>query len=171
MTKIVPPGLWAGSRWELEDTRRRTLEVLVDLDPSIIDSSPEGFENSIGSLLHHIALIEADWLYADMLEQEYPKWMYERFPDEDRDQIGHLVAPEMPLDRHLDTLAYVRSELLKELDALEAEPNSSGCAPPTAASSTRCGSCITCASTKPSIEAKSRACAPGSRAEPEQGSI
>ncbi len=120
MTKIVPPGLWAGSRWELEDTRRRTLEVLVDLDPSIIDSSPEGFENSIGSLLHHIALIEADWLYADMLEQEYPKWMYERFPDEDRDQIGHLVAPEMPLERHLDTLGYVRGELLKELDSLEA---------------------------------------------------
>ena len=116
--KIVPTGLWAGSRWELEDTRRRTLEVLTDLDSAIIDLVPEGFENSVGSLLHHIALIEADWLYADILEQDYPQWMYERFPDEDRDQIGHLVAPEMPIDRHLDTLAFVREELLKELDAL-----------------------------------------------------
>jgi uncharacterized damage-inducible protein DinB len=114
----IPPGLWAGSLWELEDTRRRTLEVIADVDSATIDEIPPGFDNSIGALLHHIALIEADWLYADILVADYPDWMFEAFPDEDRDENGHLVPAPRPLPVHLATLAMVRDNLLESLQAL-----------------------------------------------------
>lgn len=116
--RSLPTGAWAASLWELEDTRRRTLETVAELDDSIIDAIPSGFDNSIGALLHHIALIEADWLYADILVTDYPDWMFEAFPDEDRDESGHLVPATRPLATHLQTLALVRKELLSALSDL-----------------------------------------------------
>jgi uncharacterized damage-inducible protein DinB len=106
---------WESSLWELEDTRRRTLESLEGLDPGVIDNVPTGFENSIGALLYHIAVIEADWLYADILGIDYPRWVYEAFPEEDRDEAGHLVPARRTLSEHLATLAHVRRELLEAL--------------------------------------------------------
>jgi hypothetical protein len=82
------------------------------MDPNMVDVVPGGFDNSIGSLLHHIALIEADWLYADILAIEYLAWMYERLPDEARDTNGHLVPASRALVEHIDTLSYVRLRLL-----------------------------------------------------------
>lgn len=116
--KSLPTGAWAASLWELEDTRRRTLETVAELDDSIIDAIPSGFDNSIAALLHHIALIEADWLFADVLVTDYPDWMFEAFPDEDRDGSGHLVPATRPLATHLQTLALVRNELLSALSDL-----------------------------------------------------
>jgi uncharacterized damage-inducible protein DinB len=112
---------WAASLWELEDSRRRTLEALESVDPETIDQVPPGFDNSIGALLHHIALIEADWLFADILQIDYPQWMYEAFPDGDRDEAGHLVPAARTLAEHTATLAYVRERLI---EALSAQPAS-----------------------------------------------
>ncbi|MGQ0848902.1 MAG: DinB family protein [Actinomycetota bacterium] len=106
---------WAESLWELEDTRRRTLEALGSLDEGIIDLIPSGQDNSIGALLHHIALIETDWLYADIIGTDYPSWVAEKFPDDDRDEAGQLVRPTMTLKEHLATLGWVRRELLTVL--------------------------------------------------------
>lgn len=115
MTMSVPGSGWEASLWELEDARRRTLAAVEKVDPGDIDTVPTGFDNSIGSLLHHIAVIEADWLYADILLVDYPDWMSDLFPDDDRDEAGHLVAPRRPLAAHLSTLAFVRKELLAVL--------------------------------------------------------
>jgi uncharacterized damage-inducible protein DinB len=52
--------------WRLEDARARTLRVLSDMPPENIDRDLGG--NSIGTILYHVALIEADWLYAEILE-------------------------------------------------------------------------------------------------------
>ncbi|CAN5144764.1 hypothetical protein BH18ACT5_BH18ACT5_08440 [soil metagenome] len=116
--RSIPAGAWAASLWELEDTRRRTLEAVSAMDPDTIDQVPAGFDNSIGALLHHIALIEADWLYADILAVDYPAWMLEVFPDDDRDQEGHLVPARRPLASHLETLGLVRTALLSALSDL-----------------------------------------------------
>lgn len=111
----VPGSGWEASLWELEDTRRRTLSAIEGVNPDEIDIVPPGFDNSIGALLHHIALIEADWLYADILLVDYPTWVLEAFPDGDRDDEGHLVPFPRPLAAQLATMALVREELLSAL--------------------------------------------------------
>ncbi len=64
-------------RWlcALEDTRARTKQTLDRLDQATLDWTGPGVENSIGSLLYHIALIEGDYLYGDILRMEYPAWL------------------------------------------------------------------------------------------------
>lgn len=61
--------------WMMEDTRSRTLRAVDGLSPDRIDAAPVGAGNSIGSLLYHLAVIEADWLYADILQVDYPDWL------------------------------------------------------------------------------------------------
>jgi hypothetical protein len=46
--------------WALEDERKRTKARLEGLPSELIDWPPPFGENSIGTLLYHIALIEAD---------------------------------------------------------------------------------------------------------------
>jgi hypothetical protein len=58
--------------WMMEDTRTRTLRALAGISGDLIDGVPAGGDNSIGSLLYHLAAIEADWLYADILNSDYP---------------------------------------------------------------------------------------------------
>ncbi|HYJ13297.1 MAG TPA: DinB family protein [Thermomicrobiales bacterium] len=99
--------------WMLEDTRARTLAAVAGLDQDALDWYGPGVENAIGSLLYHIALIEADYLYADILGVEYPAWLEDAFPWPDRDDNGHLtVVTGMPLADHLARLERVRVEFL-----------------------------------------------------------
>lgn len=112
---------WGAALWEIEDTRRRTLQALEGLDEELLDTVPPGGDNSIGSLLYHVALIEADWLYADILTIDYPQWMGAAFPEEDRDARGALTQPEASLTSHLERLALVRSHLLTDLTAMTEE--------------------------------------------------
>jgi uncharacterized damage-inducible protein DinB len=37
---------------------------------------PDAPLNSIGTLLYHIALVEADWLLEDIQGREYPDWLH-----------------------------------------------------------------------------------------------
>jgi hypothetical protein len=62
-------------RWlaALEDGRRDTLRELERVTPEMVDWYPDAPLNSIGSLLYHIALIEADRVATEILElTEYP---------------------------------------------------------------------------------------------------
>ena len=106
-------------RWlaALEDGRRDTLRELDRVTPEMIDWYPEAPLNSIGSLLYHIALIEADWVITEILElAEYPPEIAQLLPWADRESDGHLWRLDgQPLAAHVDRLAGVRAFVLERL--------------------------------------------------------
>ena len=81
-----------------------------------MDRVPGGLDNSIGSLLYHLAAIEADWLYADILQVAYPAWMDDWFPLDVREDNGRLTpVPGFTVAQHLERLTTVRRHLLEDL--------------------------------------------------------
>ena len=106
-------------RWlaALEDGRRDTLRELEGVTPGMIDWYPDAPLNSIGALLYHIALVEADWVINEVLELDgYPPGIKILLPWADRDDSGHLWrADGQALDVHLDRLRGVREFVLERL--------------------------------------------------------
>jgi len=105
-------------RWlaALEDGRRDTLKELVAVTPEMVDWYPDAPLNSIGTLLYHIALIEADWVATEMLELDEPPELAALLPWPDRGPGGHLSAVDgIPLDEHVERLASVRAWVLEHL--------------------------------------------------------
>lgn len=100
--------------WALEDTRRRTRETLGRVAQAQLDWPPPGGGNSIGTLLYHLALIEADYLAIDVLGlPDWPEELLRHFPHPDRDDQGRLtVVRATALEAHLTRLALVRERLL-----------------------------------------------------------
>jgi len=112
-------------RWlsAMVDSRRDTLTELDDVADESLDARPPGSNNSIGTTLYHIALIEADWLFDDILgialdKSQLAAW----FPYDDRDSAGQLVdVRDMTLAGHLQRLAAVREVLLERLRPMSVE--------------------------------------------------
>jgi hypothetical protein len=112
-------------RWlaALADCRQETLSTLDGLTDADLHVRPPGSENSIATLLHHLALIEADWLVDDVFgipleESELAPW----FPLADRDESGLLtVSSGESLAQLLDRLAAVREEAMRSLSGLSLE--------------------------------------------------
>src|SRR5260370_6162242 len=79
--------------WALEDARRRTLEALAGLHEETLDWSPPAGGNTVGTLLYHIAAIELDWLYVEVLQapEPWPEEVTRFFPVEVRDEHGALT--------------------------------------------------------------------------------
>src|SRR5687767_480011 len=79
----------------LEESRRRTLKLIAGLSASMLDRTPavtDPIDNSIGTLLYHIALIELDWLQTEVLEDKrLPDALWALFPHEARDAAGRLT--------------------------------------------------------------------------------
>lgn len=100
--------------WQLEDTRRETREALTGLASAGLDWVPAQGENSIGSLLYHIALIELDWLFAEALDhQPWPLELQQQFDIAVRDAQGQLSAVQgVALEEHLRRLDLVRKHVL-----------------------------------------------------------
>jgi uncharacterized damage-inducible protein DinB len=99
--------------WALQDTRRRTLEQLEGLTQTVVDWAPPDGGSTIGTVLYHLALIEADWLYSEVLELPYPPEALALFPYADRDAQGQLLAVGgIELGQHLARLDTVRQWLL-----------------------------------------------------------
>jgi uncharacterized damage-inducible protein DinB len=106
--------------WRLEDTRRRTLRLLEDLSAEYVDRETDG--NSIGTILYHLALIEADWLFTEILEQPIPGEWIDLFPADARDQAGILTLVRgQTLAEHLARLSKVRKLLLEKMKEMTAE--------------------------------------------------
>ena len=107
----------------MEDARVRTRDMLTNLLPEEIDWTATGVDNSIGAILYHIALIEFDYLCADILGmEEYFADITAMFPWEHRDESGHLAtAPGLSLDNHLGRLDAVRSRFLETLAPFDRE--------------------------------------------------
>ena len=103
-------GRWLGA---LQDTRVRTMRHLSGLSQAVIDWLPENKMSSIGTILYHIAGIEADYLYTEVLEQPVPPEISELFPYDIRDGQGHLTQVlGCGLEEHLQRLETVRGLLL-----------------------------------------------------------
>jgi hypothetical protein len=106
-------------RWlaALEDGRRETLRELETVAPAMLDWRPNAPLNSIGTLLYHIALVEASWLLEDIFEGDpAPGWLSSLLPFEDRDGTGRLIQVDgQPMTTHLERLAAIRAYLLERL--------------------------------------------------------
>jgi uncharacterized damage-inducible protein DinB len=106
--------------WQLEDARHRTLRLLNDLPPDYVDAETGG--NTVGTILYHVALIEADWLYAEILEEPVPKEVMALLPADHRNEEGVLTFVRgQTLAQHLERLQAIRNQLLKRLRTLTAE--------------------------------------------------
>jgi uncharacterized damage-inducible protein DinB len=110
-------------RWlaALEDTRHLTKEALQDLRQEVLDWMPAQGENSIGTLLYHIAVIELDWLFAEVLQEPepWPAAVMESFSVAVRDAQGHLSPLRGALlVHHLERLDLVRARLLTAFRAM-----------------------------------------------------
>lgn len=105
--------------WMLDDTRARTLRAIEGLPPGDIDAIPIGGGNTIGALLYHVAAVELEWLYRDILASSSPDWARRLFPREVREENGRLTSVRgIALDQHLDRLATVRRHLHEDLAGL-----------------------------------------------------
>ena len=109
-------------RWlaALQDARERTLRVVVGAPPHAIDWIPSAGGNSLGSLLYHIAYIEADWLFEDILGPESGCCVpLDLFPFEVREE-GGILTPVlgMSLAEHLARLEATRTTLLECLQGM-----------------------------------------------------
>lgn len=103
--------------WAMQAVRGKTLWLVDGLDQATLDwEGPDGRENSIGSLLYHIALVEIGWLYTDILGQEFP-------PEVEREcafpmwtaEGGMGRVPNVSLLDHLGRLERLRSNFLTTL--------------------------------------------------------
>lgn len=104
--------------WALEEVRRRTLELVANLEQQLLDwEGPDGQENAIGSLLCHVALVEASWLFMDLLQQEIPAAIRGHFPHDDL-QTGFARVLGIPLPEHLARLTLVRQALLEAISPM-----------------------------------------------------
>ena len=88
--------------WALDDARQRTLTQIADLPAAYVDWTPPAGKNSIGTLLYHIAMIEADWLSVEVREKvPFAPELAALFPIDDRDATGRLsVVAGLTLSEH-----------------------------------------------------------------------
>ncbi len=99
--------------WQLEGARRRLKKALGDLNETMLDWEPYPGGNSVGTLLYHIAAIELDWLYVEVLEQELPPEVQALLPYPVRDEGGRLFpVTAVSLPDHLQRLDTTRQLLL-----------------------------------------------------------
>jgi len=107
-------GSWLSA---MEETRRGLTRTVTEPDQSALDwRGPSGRDNSIGSLLYHVALIEMSWLYEDVLLEEPPADIEALFPHAHRDADGRLtIVADMPLGAHLERLEATRARFLERM--------------------------------------------------------
>jgi hypothetical protein len=116
-----PPdiGRWL---WALEDARRITRRTVEGLDVATLDwRGPEGNENSIGSLLYHVAGVEMGWLFIDVLGREFPDEVKADLPVElwTAGVLTHVGGAT--LEEHLGRLERTRAVFLERFAALGME--------------------------------------------------
>jgi uncharacterized damage-inducible protein DinB len=107
-----PQAIGAGL-WRLQDERERTLEALKDLPHTALDWQAAGLQNSIGTLLYHIAAIEIDWLYSEVLQADWTPEMEALYCYPVRNDEGRLYpVMNVRLKDHLARLEKTRQYLL-----------------------------------------------------------
>ena len=110
--------------WALEEARKRTLKLAQGLEQRVLDwEGPDGLENSIGTLLCHLAAVEMGWLHIDLLGREIPEEVMRNFPfSHDRDDEGRLVrVPGASFAEHEARLHATRRIILAEFQDMPVE--------------------------------------------------
>jgi len=106
-------GIWVAA---LNGCRARTYQAIDGIRNDELDWVCPLSTNTIGTLLYHIAVIELDWLYVEILEQEFPGDFSSWFPYDVRDSDGNLTSIEgESFQRHEERLHYARKNLLGAL--------------------------------------------------------
>ena len=107
--------------WRLEDARERTVDLIDRIPDGAVDWLPSWGENTIGTLLYHVAVIELDWLYTEILEQDPPSEFMKLFPEDARTDGGRLTPVRgQTFDAHLARLHAVRARFLYSLRDMDA---------------------------------------------------
>lgn len=111
-------GVWLSA---LQDARARTLRVLEHIEPEWFGFMPENDGESIGTILYHLAAIEASWLYEEVLQVPFPPEIETLFPYDVRDEHGKLTSVSESVQEHLKRLEMVRDCLLHEFLSMTAD--------------------------------------------------
>jgi len=105
--------------WCLEDVRRTLLTELTGISQTTLDTKLDE-RQTIGSLLYHIALIEADWLYEEVLVTDWDPEIRSMFPLEHRSEDGSLAHLEgQSLEEHFYRLKSVREVFLSHFRSMD----------------------------------------------------
>jgi uncharacterized damage-inducible protein DinB len=112
-------GLWLA---KLYDTRQRMAEVLTGLSDDLLDAVPPNGGSTIGALLYHIAIVEADWLFDEILgtiDTDFPR---DLFPVEMREDGNTLTGfGGETLADLLARLKKIRTMLIETVSAMSAD--------------------------------------------------
>jgi uncharacterized damage-inducible protein DinB len=106
----------------LADCRMLTIESIKSTREDLLYWRRSSFDNSISDLLYHIAFVEADWLFTDVLETVMPSELTKHLSYTDRDRLGRLVhIGEEALEASLVRLGNVRKMLNDEFSGMGIE--------------------------------------------------
>ena len=117
--------------WHLEESRDWTLEYVDGISQRALDIKPAGHRHSVATLLYHIAVFEVDWVYTDVLGNEYDmERLIPGCPPAIADLLpypmlleNHTYTPVSgePLSTHLDRLVLIRQHLMEVFAAMSIE--------------------------------------------------
>ncbi|MGH8946849.1 MAG: DinB family protein [Acidimicrobiia bacterium] len=109
--------------WHLEEAREWTLSYIDGISQRALDVVPQGHRYSVATLLYHIAVFEVDWVYTDVLGNDYD--MERRIPGCPPEVAAVLPYPLLledgsyttvagePLPTHLERLTVIRRHLIE----------------------------------------------------------
>ena len=107
--------------WAMEACRQRTKGHLNGIDQAVLDwAGPDGTENSIGSLLYHLAGVEMGWLHNEILER-WDLLPEDEFPFEAF--TGGRITPVVgvPATEHLARMDRCRTVFLERMKQVTIE--------------------------------------------------
>ncbi|WP_436462536.1 DinB family protein, partial [Amycolatopsis sp. w19] len=103
----------------LEDVRRTLLAQLNGISQRMLDKKIDE-RQTISTLLYHIALIEADWLYEEVLVTEWDPEIRSLFSFAVRSEDGSLAHIEgQSLEDHFHRLNKVREAFLSHFRSMD----------------------------------------------------
>jgi hypothetical protein len=115
--------------WHLEEAREWTLSYVDGISQPALDVVPQGHRYSVATLLYHIAVFEVDWVYTDVLGNDYD--MERRIPGCPTEVAAVLPYPLLlddgsyttvagePLSTHLERLTVIRRHLIEVFTKME----------------------------------------------------
>ncbi len=106
--------------WMLQAARARLKKRLAGLNETLLDWTPAGDLNSIGTLLYHLGDIEASWLYDEVLQAPLPVELEPLFDHDTRDAQGRLtLVAGRSLADHFQRLDKIRGYLLRTYQQMD----------------------------------------------------